>query len=179
MEKLRVRPWRMRIVWLGLLLAARGAAGAEMSGSPLLQKSAAAYAALRSYAGTTRVRSEVQVGPTKVAQTATAAIRFQRPGRIRIEGKDATGRPYHIISDGRVTSSAPTSRTNPAWQKMPTVEMAIVGLTGIGVGAPATVPAALMNLRWGNPFTHRMGSRRLPDERIDGQACYTVLHTDA
>jgi len=169
----------MRTVWLGLLLAARGTAAAEMSGTQLLQKSAAAYAALRSYAGTTQVRSEVQVGPTKVAQSATAAVRFQRPGQIRIEGKDATGRPYSIVSDGRVTWSAPTSRTNPASQKLPNVEMAIVGLTGIAIGAPATVPAALMNLRWGNPFTHRVGSRRLPDERIAGHDCYKVLHTDA
>ena len=55
--------------------------------------------------------------------------------------------------------------------RMPTVEMAIAGMTGIAAAAPATLPAALMSLRWGNPFTHRTGSRRLPDERIEGQVC--------
>jgi len=169
----------MKIIGLALLLAARGAAAAEMSGSQLLQKSAASYAALRSYAGSARVRSEVQVGRTKIAQTATAVIRFQRPGRIRIEGKDVTGRPYRIISDGRATWSAPTSRTNPAAQQMANVQMAIIGMTGIAAGAPATLPAMLLNLRWGNPFLHREGSRRLPDERIDGRDCYKVVHTDA
>src|SRR5947209_7806854 len=86
----------MRIVWLALALAVRGPGGttargaAGMSGPQLLRMSAAAYAALHSYSGTTTVHSEVRLGQSKVAQSATAAVRFQRPAKIRIEGKDVT-----------------------------------------------------------------------------------------
>jgi hypothetical protein len=171
----------MRNVWLALALSltARGAAAAEMSGPQLLRQSAAAYAALRSYAGTTTVRSAVTVGPRRVAQTATAVIRFQRPDKIRIEGKDVTGHPYMIVSDGHTIWSRPISRTNPGWQKLPILEMAIAGMTGVTVGAPSTVPAALLKLRWGNPFLLVDGSRRGPNERLEGHDCYKVVRADA
>jgi hypothetical protein len=169
----------MKLLGLSLVLAARGAVAAELSGSQLLRRSAAAYAALRSYAGTTTVRSEVKRDGRTIARTASASIRFRRPGTVRIEGTDVTGRPFRIVSDGRTTWSAPTSRANPARQQMPNLETAVAGLTGVSLGASAAVPAALLNLRWGNPFPQGAGSRRGPDQRIDGHPCYQVIDAGA
>jgi hypothetical protein len=166
------------IVWLALALAAPRAAAAPLTGPQILQKSAAAYAALPAYVGAATVQSAVTAGRQKIAQTATAVIQFQRPDKIRIEGKDVTGQPYRIVSDGREVWSAPTSRTNPGWQKMPNVQAAIIGMTGPAAGAPATLPALLLSMPWGNPFPRVDGSRRGPDVKIDGHACFQVVRAD-
>jgi hypothetical protein len=169
----------VKLIGVALVLTARGAVAAELSGPQLLRRSAAAYTALRSYTGTTTVRSEVKRAGRSIARTASASIRFHRPGTIRIEGTDVTGRPFRIVSDGRTTWSAPTSRANPARQRMPNLQAAVAGLTAVSLGAAATVPAALLNFRWGNPFPRGDGSRRGPDQRIDGHPCYQVVDADA
>ena len=84
---------------------------AELTAEQILEKSEAAYLALKSYEGTTTVNSVIDAGSLKMEQTAAAKITFARPGKIRIEGTTTgtkspalprmAGNPYAIVSDGK------------------------------------------------------------------------------
>ncbi len=69
-----------------------------MTGDEILKESAATYASLKSYVGTTVVRSKAEIGDTKLDQTSKAGIVFSRPSNFRIEGKMTHGASFTIIS---------------------------------------------------------------------------------
>ena len=106
--------------WLlvGLLALAGTARGAEMSGGDILKKSEAAYAAVKTFVGTTIVRGHSEIGGTKLEQISSAKVTFVRPGKVRIEGLTAgratsfkEGRPFTIVSDGKKTWKSWHSKT--------------------------------------------------------------------
>ena len=83
---------------------------AEMSASDVIAKSEAAYAAVKTYVGTTTMRVKTDMGGKKLDQVSTAKVTFMRPGKIRVEGKTAgfglpgkDGPPFAIVSDGKTT----------------------------------------------------------------------------
>ena len=60
---------------------------AEMSAGDVIKKSEAAYAAAKTYVGTTTMRVKTDVAGKKMDKVSTAKVTFQRPGKLRIEGK--------------------------------------------------------------------------------------------
>jgi len=146
----------------------------ESDGAAILEKSARAYALLNSYVGTTTVRGIAQFAEGRLDQTATARIVFTRPAKIRIEGKDASEHPYAIVSDGVDTWTSWKIRNEGAFEKAPSLEMAIAALTGVAQGAPTTIPGALLRLAWGNPLVPGGEARSDGQEAVGGSACYKV-----
>src|SRR5688500_15717437 len=83
---------------------------AEMSATDVIAKSESAYAAVKTYVGTTTVRAKTDIGGRKMVQVASAKVTFMRPGRLRVEGMTSSleasgkgGKPFAIVSDGKTT----------------------------------------------------------------------------
>src|SRR5262249_10525345 len=131
-----------RKIVLLLMVSAGAAWAAAMSGQDVLQRSADADGALKTYVGTTTIRSTAQFGGRKLEQTATAKIRFSRPGKLRIDGKMTMGQPFTIISDGTNTWLSRGFTRGGAFEKAQSTEMAIAAMTGVAARAPTTIPAA-------------------------------------
>lgn len=192
----------MRSVWmrrvsglcLGLVfLSGEVAVAAEMNGREILEKSAAAYLALKSYAGTTVVISVFAMGEEKLAQTSSAKIQFSRSKlpiaglntkrledalqlkpKIRIDGLDTQGGKFAIVGGAKTWQSIKAIKDG-AWQEAESLEMAVAAMTGIGMHAPTLVPAALLKLNWGYPFTQIENAELEGRERIDNADCYRVV----
>ena len=159
-----------------LLLSSPAAAAPETEGRVILEKSARAYALVKSYVGTTTVRGTAQFADHRLDQTATARIVFARPAKIRIEGKDASGQAYVIVSDGGVdTWTSWKLRNDGAFEKAQNLEIAIAGMTGVAQGAPTTIPGALLRLAWGNPFVPVGEARNEGRETVGGVSCHKIV----
>jgi hypothetical protein len=159
----------------------------EESAAKVLERSEAAYAAVKSYVGTTTVRSKSDFGAFAFEQISAAKVSFQRPGKLHIEGTTASrapagreGRPFTIISDGDRTWRSWAILNNGAYQEVKNVPMA--GMGGVAQGAAEGIPAALMKSdgAWvggHDPFiVPRLVKADLADnEKIDGAECYKVV----
>ena len=166
---------------------------AEMSGRELLEKSAAAYGALESYAGTTVVISVFAMGEEKLAQTSSAKIQFSRSKlpiaglntkrledalqlkpKIRIDGLDTQGGKFAIVGGSKTWQSTKALKDG-AWEEAQSLELAVAAMTGIAMHAPTLVPAALLKLNWGYPFTQIENAELEGRDRIDNADCYRVV----
>lgn len=154
---------------------------AALTGPEILKKSAAAYAALTTYSGTTTVVSKAEFEDSTLDQTAEARVRFERPGKMRVAGRDAggsmdlDGTPFKIVSDGRKTWMLWELDPENTWEDAPSVERAVAAMTGVASGAPTTIPAALMNFEWHNPFANNEKSVMQGRETSGGFECYKVV----
>jgi hypothetical protein len=158
----------------------------ELTAEQILEKSAAAYLALKSYEGTTTVNNTIDTGGLMVEQTATAKITFARPGKIRIEGKTAgwkspglpemPGQSYAIVSDGKGAWQSWALHDNGAFTKT-NLESGIAGMTGVAQRAPTVVPAALLKLQWGYPFGPAITSadELAGREKVGDNECYKIV----
>jgi len=168
----------VRVFW-GLTLSAvlyqSAACAAEMSGGEVVRRSADAYLAVHSYVGETVVRSTGTMDGKASSRTASARIVFLRPGKIRIEGRDTGGARYLIVSDGQGTWTSWDRENGGAAHGELDVASAVGAMSGIGLNAPTTIPAALMKFNWGYPFNLR-DTYRLERMEIVGQVnCYKVV----
>ncbi|HET7874625.1 MAG TPA: hypothetical protein VFN71_03795 [Methylomirabilota bacterium] len=160
--------------FLVLLWVSAGSA-AEPAAEEILRKSQEAYVALRSYVGTTTVKSKTVISAATMTQTASAKITFVRPGRIRVEGKDVQGQPYTIVSDGAQTWLAWAFQNEGRFQKAESLEMAVSAMTGVAAQAPTAIPAALIPLRWGYPWVPTAPAQLVGREAVAGVSCYKVV----
>lgn len=158
-----------------ILLWASNGSAVEPTGEEVLRRSQEAYVALRSYVGTTTVKSKTVISAATMNQTASARVSFVRPGRIRIEGKDAQGQPYTIVSDGTQTWLAWAFQNDGRFQKAQSLEMAVSAMTGVAAQAPTTIPAALIPLRWGIPWAQTSQAQLIGREPVAGASCYKVV----
>src|SRR5205823_724528 len=122
---------------------------AEMSAGDVIKKSEAAYAAVKTYVGTTTMRIKTDVAGKKMDKVSTAKVTFQRPGKLRIEGKSGAmdvsgqgGYPYAIVSDGKTTWKSTKIQNNGAFSEAQNLQMA--GASVLSLGVAEAVPAALM-----------------------------------
>ncbi len=120
--------------------------GTAETAKQLIAKSEAAYAAVKSYVGTTTVRVS-GLGPTNLEGVATADITFVRQGKYRIQGATMKigampGSSYQIVCDGNKTW-----RSFPLLDKGGFVEvkdLMMAGMMGAGMGAAEGIPTLLM-----------------------------------
>lgn len=159
----------------------------EMSAADVIKKSEAAYAAVKTYSGTTTVRSKSDHGTMKLEQISTAKVIFMRPGKVRIEGRTSSrdpsgkdGHPFAIVSDGTTTWKSWAIQNNGTFGVVQNVSMA--GMGGVAHGAAETIPAALMKSdgAWvggSDPFiVPRLSDTKLTGrEKIDGADCYKLI----
>jgi hypothetical protein len=185
---------RMRILLLlvgvsvlsGEVVAAENA---ELSAGDIIAKSEAAYAAMKTYVGTTTVRSQSDNGNRKLDGVSMAKITFLRPGKLHIEGKTAShaaaglgGYPFAIVSDGQTTWKSWPIQNNGAFQEVENVTAALAGKAGVARGAADTIPAVLMKIDGTpaggyDPLTvPRISPPYLAGrETIDGADCYKII----
>lgn len=175
----------------GAIILSGAVLGAEMSATDIIKKSEAAYAAVKTYVGTTTVRTKAEIGETKLDQVSLAKVTFARPGKVRIEGKTASGgvlgqggHPFAIISDGTKTWKSWAIQNNGAFAEVRNVAGA--GMGGVAQGAAEAMAAALMKSdgAWtggSDPFiAPRLAGARLEGhEKIDGADCYKLASKHA
>src|SRR5262245_30115538 len=159
---------------------------AEMSAADVIKKSEAAYAAVKTYVGTTTMRVKTTIADKKSDEVSTAKVTFQRPGKLRIEGKTASGfsagkgKPFVIISDGKTTWKSTAIQNNGAFSEVQNLGLA--GASVLSFGVVESIPAALMKSDGAPPSSHdpfmvtRMSPPKLPGhEAIDGADCYKLI----
>jgi hypothetical protein len=172
------RTWLARAVRLAgaslALLILFGGCAAGPSGEDILRKSQAAYAALQSYEGTTTVIGRAIVSGATLEQKASARISFLRPERIRVDGRDVRGQPFSIVSDGKDVWLAVAFQQDGRYRKAESLESAIAAVTGIAAQAPTIIPAALIPLAWGFPWTLTEEAKLLGREQVAGVSCYKI-----
>jgi hypothetical protein len=165
------------------------AENAELSASDVIAKSEAAYAAMKTYVGTTTVRSQADAGARKLDLVSTARITFMRPGKLRIEGKTGgdvakgvRGHPFVIVSDGQATWKSWPIQNNGAFQEVQNVTTALAGKAGVAHGAADTIPAVLMKSDGTPPGGYdpfrvpRVSAPYLAGhETIDSADCYKII----
>src|SRR5262245_14045632 len=153
----------------------------------ILQKSEAAYAAVKTYVGTTTVRGKADFGVMNLEQTSSAKVSFVRPGKIRIEGRTAgrdpagrDGQPFTILSDGTTTWRSWAIQNGGAYSVVQNIPMA--GMAGVAQGSVEGIPAALMKSdgAWTgghDPYAiPRMSQTAVAGrEKIDGADCYKLV----
>src|SRR5262245_42410014 len=118
------------------------AADPEMSATDVIKKSEAAYAAVKTYVGTTTVRTKTDAGAVKLDTVSTAKVTFVRPGKVRIEGKAGAfdvmgqgGKPFAIVSDGTTTWKSYAIQNNGAFSEAESLRRAVAAMTGVAQGA--------------------------------------------
>ena len=157
-----------------LILWPMTVSSAELSGEALLERSKAAYASLTSYIGASKVKSEYVMNGALFTQSAMAKVTFLSPDRIRIEGKDSSGKAFTILSDAGFAWLSWEFKNRGVFEQAESLEMAVASITGVAAGAPSVIPAALMKFGWGSPFS-RIGSvSEVVRDKVSGIDCYKV-----
>lgn len=163
---------------LGQVGGAGAAAPAEMTGEQVLRQSAAVYATLKQYAGTTTVTAHVRGSGQEITQAATAKITFARPDQVRIDGTMVSGDAFSITSDGKKTWVSNSLINHGAQEAVKNLRWVLTSFTGAALGAPAPVAAALMNLDHpGSPFGEFWDSQLQGREKIGDNECYKVVRS--
>lgn len=154
----------------------------EMTGRAILERCAAAYAALSTYVGKTSVLSDNVTDGIRSQYDGTANIRFTRPDFLHIDGLTASGRTYQITFDGKKTMLEHPWKDGDGKKEVKEVaspELAVAAMTGVAGAAPTFIPAALMNFNWGFPFVEKATKDAVlqGQEDISGDMCYKVVIT--
>jgi len=152
---------------------------ATLTGAQILQKSAEAYAQLKSYSGRTTVISESYIMGIHLAQTASAQIEFERPGKLRITGRDSSGNSFTIISNGDSTWLSWPLQNEGGFGQEKDVWIAISKMTGVALLTPTYVPSALLTASNGMPFDNVEGAQLMGRETVGGVDCYHVVVNDS
>ncbi len=150
------------------------APGKTVTSAQIATHNRQAYAGLESYQGTSTVVTQARIGtdPTPHEYHSSANIQFVRPGKIHVEGKDASGQSFAYISDGTLTAEQNIAGKG-AWKKASSTELAIAAVTGIAQNAATTIPALLLGTNWGNPFTPGFDPI-VREDSIEWHPCYIV-----
>lgn len=144
----------------------------ELSGTQILERAEAAYAALSSYSGTSAA-IEVLAGHTMSVRTASARIQFLRSCGLNIEGDDPFGGPFKIISSPQRMWFSDQRTEDGAWKSWPTSRISTMG--GIGLGTAATIPRALDGSLWNHPTRRSERAELRGRESIPGTECFVVV----
>ncbi|GIV21552.1 MAG: hypothetical protein KatS3mg023_3303 [Armatimonadota bacterium] len=150
-----------------------------LTAEEIIQRCARTYSNARSFTGHTQVSTVLAMpGSPKVQMSAEARIAFVRPGKLRVEGFMMTAMPttatpkntFLVVSNGNRSWLKTSLR--PQVEESSDVSMHIAAVTGIGLGAPTTLPALLMGQMWGYPLTGT--PRLLGRQRVRGMECYKI-----
>ena len=174
------------------------APASTMTAAQILEKSRRTYAAFSSYKGSCSVVSDVvfaqgNAAPTQNVSSASAQIEFVRDKYLSVEGVDAGGSPFKALwKPGAAyieqvkrgaTIAAPGEIVRTDYKDEEgenTSDSMIAGLTGFTGAAGSTIPAALQNDSWSNPFpVPKSQLELLPARNLGNVACYVVKATDS
>ncbi len=126
-----------------------GKTDAYLRGEEILKASRQAYSKLRSYQGTIRIASTSQYGERAFSETRYFTIAYQRPGRIRLEGKDSNGDAILIVSDGqRAYESSWGAQTGPEVSPVERLPDVLSANSGVSLRATNTLPGILLETQW-------------------------------
>jgi outer membrane lipoprotein-sorting protein len=153
----------------GLIVSAAFAAPPSPSAQDLIKKCEAAFDAVQSYS----CHIDVVTSNLVPDRHASADIWFVRPGKIKanISSGFAPSASMGYVSDGRQTGLLMMTQ----WVSESSTEMAIAGVTGVGMLSATTIPALLLHSNWGYPFL--AGYKINPFvsiSRVLGESCYRV-----
>ncbi len=177
------------------------APAATLTAAQILEKSRQTYAGFSSYKGSCSVASEVVLAvgdgaPTQNVSSANAQIEFVRGQYLSLEGVDAGGSPFKAlwkpgaayieqVKRGATIAAAGELVRSDYKDKADTpnesaVDSMVAGLSGFTGGTASTIPAALRDDIWSNPFPGPKSQLELlPTRNLGNVACYVVKATDS
>ena len=183
----------VKSLWLFVAMAAcfGVVSAAELSPADLVKKSEAAYAAVKTYVGTTTVHMTADRTGIPHESFSSAKVTFARPGKVRIEGRTSSeavagkgGHPFTIVSDGETTWHSWPLRDNGAFKIVKGVESS--GMGGVAHGAAEATAVALMKsdgaqTGGSDPFivTRLSGATLAGMEKIGDADCYKLVSKSA
>ena len=149
-----------------------------MTAAQIAARCREAYAALKSYQGTTLGTTLAVTSLSTVSSKyhTSATIEFVRPGKIRVEGTDMSGRSFAYIGDGAKVFDK-NLVTGDVWQKAQNIDTSIASVTGTAQSSATTIPALLLSSSPMNPLSQAQAKTLTPEVRqddVDGQHCYLI-----
>jgi len=152
--------------------------GKTLTAAQIAARCREAYAALKSYQGTTLGTTLAVTSLSTVSSKyhTSATIEFVRPGKIRVEGTDMSGRSFAYIGDG-VKVFDKNLVTGDVWQKAQNIDTSIASVTGTAQSSATTIPALLLSSSPMNPLSQAQAKTLTPEVRqddVDGQHCYLI-----
>lgn len=161
---------------------AEGAAAESQAGKVLLDSNRA-YAAIRSYVGTVRLKSAANYERGLFRETRTLKVFCKRPGRIRLEGFDSNGDKYVILCDGRTTRVSSAALRLDGTRD--TIQDAMLEFSGVSLGASEMLPSILLDIKWHRETFSLPYGPLLPafatkakltsEEKIGEHHCYRIV----
>jgi outer membrane lipoprotein-sorting protein len=163
---------RLLMLSIALFALSMPAGAAPLTGPQVLENSKAAYAKLNTYECYTKASSSFAFTGALKHQGTTAHIRYERTGKIRVDGTSFTGRPFAFVCSGNITEF----NAFGAWTHLESPEMAIASATGISNHAATLVPALLLNNRViAMMFNPQCAEAIVTSGSMDGHSCYKVV----
>ncbi len=170
---------------------------APMTAAQILEKSRQTYAGFASYKGSCSVVSDAVFAqgddaPTQNVSSASAQIEFERGKRLSIEGVDMGGSPFKAQWTPRETWLEQVVGRGPDNSKpgetkreiitydgvLQPIEALLGGLSGFTGGVGSTIPAALQDHIWSNPFPGPKSQLKLlPARNLGNVPCYVIEAT--
>ncbi len=172
------------------------AVGATLTAAQIIEKSRQTYAAFSVYEGSCSVVSDASItvgdgAPTQNVSSASAKIEFVRDKYLSVEGVDAGGSPFKALwtpgeayieqvrRGATIAAAGKIARSDYKDEAtLSASDSMIAGLTGFTGEAGSTIPAALQNDSWSNPFPlEKSQLELLPSRDLGTVACYVVQAT--
>ena len=170
---------------------------APMTAAQILEKSRQTYAGFSSYKGSCSVVSDGvfaqgDEAPTQNVSSASAQIEFARGQRLSVEGVDMGGSPFkaqwtpretwleQVVGRGPDNSKPGETKREiiKADDGLQPIEALLGGLSGFTGGVGSTIPAALQDHIWSNPFPGPKSQLKLlPSRNLGNVACYVIEAT--
>ncbi len=142
----------------------------------LFEKCGAAYSELKSYRGTTKTTSLSLTDGSPSISSGFAKISFTKPDLLRVDGKltGTMGGDYSILGNADGSWLRWPRANKGDWAKVPALRDAVASMTGVGGGAPTTIPFLLTQTRNARVFGSAEEAKVEPEEPINGEICYKI-----
>jgi outer membrane lipoprotein-sorting protein len=156
-----------------VLAASSTSAAPDLTAAQVIARSRQAYRSLKSYRGASRVVTHSTITGARATYNTRATVEFVRPGKLRVEGTMmAGGEPFAFVSDGATTWQTALGKPG-VWERAQSTEMAIAAFNGVSQNAATTIPAMLVEARWGDLYG-TLRPRRMVREKLNGRAAYRI-----
>ena len=126
----------------------------ELSGKQILERCAQTYLSISEYVGQCVVNSHGagsnnEAPPESYSLTTQAHFDFKRNAHFNIRGRKTNDAPFSIESSPTKTILKHHVKGQEHTEELENLIMAVAGMTGVAAGAPTTVPALLLDAKWG------------------------------
>jgi hypothetical protein len=140
-------------------------------GRAILEASRRAYSSISSYDGTIELSTKATFPGETHPQQRTLKVHYQRPGNLRLEGRNSNDDPFVI----EITPDSASIRRKDEIENFPSGKDALVAFSGATLYSSLVLPGCLLDVAWGNedwilPRDKSLFDAWATKARLDGSA---------